>query len=166
MKEVDDIINILGLRHLELEGGYYHELYRSPIIIRGESFGDKKIRKRSICSSIYYLLSGKMVSKLHSLKYDEIYHFYMGEPVKILLLFPNGDGEILTLGTDLLAGERPQIIVPAGVWQGLWIEKKQAFSLMGTVVAPGFDTSDRIMGKRKNLIKEYPQFEGIIKRLT
>jgi len=166
MKGADDIISILGLKHLELEGGHYNESYRSPVILKGKYIDDTSVDERSACTAIYYLLSGRMVSKLHNLRYDEIYHLYIGGPVKMLLLFPNGDGEILTLGNNLISGERPQIVVPAGVWQGIWIEEKRTFALLGTTMAPGFDPSDRIMGKRKELISLYPQFDVIIKRLT
>jgi uncharacterized protein len=84
-----DIITTLGLAPLPSEGGYYAETYRS-------AFG----------TAIYYLLTADSFSAMHRLPGDEIFHFYLGDPVEMLQLRPDGTGEVLILGPDLLRGMR------------------------------------------------------------
>ena len=103
---------------------------------------------------------------MHRLVSDEVFHFYMGNPVEMLQLFPDGKGKVITMGTDLKAEQSPQIIVPAGVWQGSRLAPGGAVALMGTTVAPGFDFADYESGELEKLIQQYPDFTTMIRELT
>ncbi|MCU0822587.1 MAG: cupin domain-containing protein, partial [Spirochaetes bacterium] len=70
------------------------------------------------------------------------------------------------IGSDIPSGMLPQVLVPAGVWQGTRLLKGGSYALMGTTVSPGFDYSDFEIGTRKNLLKEYPVFSELILALT
>ena len=87
---------------------------------------------------------------MHRLKSDEIYHFYMGDPVQLTLVHPSGTIKVLFLGHDIRAGQFVQAVVPAGIWQGAYLLEGGQFALMGATVAPGFDFSDRELGPVKN----------------
>src|SRR5439155_13584464 len=87
----NEIIELLQLQPLPLEGGYYRETYRSAQRLPGG---------KSAATAIYYLLTPDTCSALHRLPADEVYHFYLGDAVELLLL--GAGGEIVTLGTDLL----------------------------------------------------------------
>src|SRR5581483_11176343 len=93
-------------------------------------------------TAIYYLLTPDTVSAMHRLATDEIFHFYLGDPVEMLQLRPDGSHRVAILGPDLDAGQRPQIVVPRGVWQGARLVPGGRFALLGTTVAPGFDYAD------------------------
>jgi len=160
----EEIIKFLRLQPHPKEGGYFRETYRSV-----DSFSDLPSRyrgKRSASTAIYYLLTPETFSAMHRLASDEIFHFYMGSPVEMLQLFPDGQGKIVGLGSDLKAGQSPQVIVPAGVWQGSRLVAGGSFALMGTTVAPGFDFADYESGQREKLIEQYPQFAKMIRELT
>ncbi len=88
-------------------------------------------------SAIHFMLLSPMYSALHRLTGDEIYHFYAGSPMRLLLLHPNGRVEEPVLGPDVMAGQMPQLRVPKGVWQGS--SSLGAWSLVGTTMAPPFD---------------------------
>src|SRR5207245_2095434 len=90
-------------------------------------------------TAIYYLLTPDTFSALHRLPTDEVYHFYLGDPVEMLQLWPDGSGRVGTLGQDVRAGQLLQVIVPRGVWQGSRLRPGGAFALLGTTMAPGFD---------------------------
>ena len=105
---IESIIKELKLVPLTGEGGMYRYLYA----------GEKDAAGREYYSSIYYLLTEHSFSHMHRLKTDEIYHYYMGDGLELLLLYPDGTSEIKVLGTRLSDGEVPQFRVPAGVWQG------------------------------------------------
>ena len=95
--------------------------------------------KRSVGTAIYYLLKPGDVSELHVLPGDEVFHFYLGSPVQMLQLWPDGTAKTVILGTDLNAGQVPQCVVPAGVWQGTRLIGRDGFALLGATMAPGFD---------------------------
>ena len=135
------------------EGGYYREIYRSEEKINSLALPKRYGGDRNFSTSIYYLLKEGEYSRLHRLKSDEIYHFYLGASVEIILIYPNGKIETRILGNNLERGESPQIIVPKNVWQGLRLVGNGRFSLMGTTVSPGFDYNDFELGDEKKLQK-------------
>ena len=154
-----DLIQLLQLEPLPREGGYYRESYRSGLRVPFAG-GDA-----SAGTAIYYLLTADTFSALHRLPLDEVYHFYLGSPVELLLLGPR-DGRVVMLGNDLHAGQVPQFVVAAGVWQGSQVATGGEFALLGTTVAPGFEFSDYQPAEHDNLLAEYPLFAERIRRLT
>jgi predicted cupin superfamily sugar epimerase len=112
------------------------------------------------------LLTPDTFSALHRLRGEEVFHFYLGDPMEMLQLAPDGSGRLVLLGTDLLSGQQPQTVVPAGVWQGSRLRPGGAFALLGTTMAPGFDFADFEAGKREQLQTQYPNFADLIERLT
>lgn len=161
-----EIIELLDLKPLPQEGGYYCETYRSREHVRSEALHDRYGSRRHHATAIYYLLTADTFSALHRVKSDEIFHFYTGDPVEMFQIAPDGSGETMVIGADLAAGMRPQVIVPNGVWQGSRLLPGGSFALMGCTVAPGFEFTDYEHGDRAKLIEEYPQFKKQILELT
>src|SRR5262245_1225341 len=161
----EEIIARLGLKPHPVEGGYFAETYRSadvlPKAVLPRNGGD-----RSLGTAIYYLLTPATVSAMHRLPTDEVFHFYLGDPVRQLQLGSDGGGREVLLGTDLAAGQRPQVVVPGGVWQGAVLEPGGRFALLGATMAPGFDYADYQAGDRAELTARYPDFAELIGRLT
>ena len=148
------------------EGGYFIETYRSTHklpkkVLTGGYPGD-----RAVSTAIYYLLTPKTFSAMHRLRGDEIFHFYLGDPVDLLQLYPDGTGKVTVLGSNLAAGMRPQAVVPGNAWQGMRLLRGGKYALLGATVAPGFDFKDFELGDRQELVEEYPQFAQIISHLT
>ena len=94
-------------------------------------------RGRSFGTAIYYLLTAETFSEMHRLPTEEVFHLYLGGPVRMLQLFPDGGGREVVIGGDILAGQQPQVIVPPGVWQGSRLEPGVDFVLLGATMAPG-----------------------------
>ena len=156
----DDAIRILNLQPHPVEGGFFREIYRSEKSL--PVYGGT----RSVATTIYYLLKPGHVSELHVLPGDEIFHFYLGSPVRMLQLWPDGTGKEVILGSDLAAGQVPQLVVPAGVWQGTRLIGDEGFALLGATMAPGFDFADYIGGSRAGLTARWPAFAASIAELT
>jgi len=163
MPTADEIIKALKLRPHPIEGGYFRETFRSTACIPEES-PDKA--PRALCTSIYYLLTPETFSEMHRLPTEEVYHLYLGGPLRMLQLFPDGAHREVLIGSDLLAGQTPQLVVPAGVWQGSLVEPGAPFALVGATMSPGFDLDDYEQGTRAELINQYPAAEALIRRLT
>ena len=166
MLTADRLIDLLGLRPLPLEGGYYRETYRAADVVPAGALPPRYGRAKAAGTAIYYLLTPDTFSALHRLPTDEVFHFYLGDPVEMLRLSADGRGDVVTLGTDLLAGQSPQVVVPAGVWQGSRLRDGGRFALLGTTMAPGFDFDDYEAGGRAALTASYSAFADLISRLT
>lgn len=152
----ETIMEILGMRPLAGEGGYYAETHRAGAVPAAQVAWSPP-DDRSLKTAIYYLLTPDTMSAMHLLPGDEIFHHYLGDPVAQLQLFPDGNGQVVSIGGNLLAGERPQVVVPGGVWQGaLLAPGSHGFALMGTTMAPGFDHRDFQLGELADLTGRFP----------
>jgi uncharacterized protein len=166
METAEEIIAHLNLEPLPGEGGYYVETHRSRGTIPPNILGPHYLQGRAFATAIYYLLTPSTFSALHRLPGDEIFHFYLGDPVEILQLKPDGSGETTILGADLRKRMFPQVLVAGGVWQGSCLMPGGRFALMGTTMAPGFDFADYGAGRRADLTAQYPNFKDRIIALT
>ena len=164
MPTADELIRHLGLVPHPKEGGFFRETYRSA-----ESYAGLPTRyhgPRSAGTAIYYLLTPTTFSALHRLQTDEIFHFYLGDPVRMLQLDPDGKGRTVVLGPDVLNGQQVQVVVPRGILQGSLLEPGGVFALLGCTVAPGFEYIDYEGGERRALLSQYPVFADLIQKLT
>ncbi len=161
-----EVIGTLGLEPHPEEGGFFIETHRSDEGYDAKNLPGRYSGDRSHSTAIYYLLTPETFSHMHRLESDEIFHFYIGDPCEMLQLHPDGSGETITLGTDLAAGEKPQIRVPRSSWQGMRLLPGGSFCLMGCTVAPGFEFIDYAHGGRDELVGEYPDFAEEIELLT
>ncbi|HEX9746987.1 MAG TPA: cupin domain-containing protein [Methylomirabilota bacterium] len=121
---------------------------------------------RAAGTAIYYLLTPDTFSAMPRLASDEIFHFYLGDPVEMLHLHPDGSHRIILIGPNLEAGQRPQVIVPRDVWQGARLSPGGRYALLGTAVAPGFDYADYETGQRPHLLARHPTATDLILALT
>lgn len=169
--EVAMLVRELGLVPLPEEGGLFAETYRSSGIIPGGAVPGRHGTPRTCSTAIYYLVTPARFSCLHQVASTEIFHFYRGDPVQMLRLHPDGRGETVVLGPDIAAGQRPQVVVPRGVWQGTRLLSSREggggrYALLGCTVAPGFEYEDYEHGRRAELIARYPAWADEIARLT
>lgn len=139
--DIRAIVETLGLQP-HPEGGHFAEIWRADESIAAAHLPDRYGGARSFGTAIYYLLGPGDISAMHRITSDEIFHFYLGDPVEQLQLYPDGSHRVVEIGPDLAAGQRPQVIVERGVWQGARVKPGGRYALMGTTVAPGFDFSD------------------------
>lgn len=151
----EELIRIYGLKP-HPEGGFYRETYRAQATANG----------RNICTAIYFLLPAGQKSRLHRLKADELWHFYLGGPLTVGQIFPDGSEARVTLGSDPAAGQVQQFLVPAGCWFGAYPEPGTKFSLVGCTVAPGFEFDDFELRGRAALLKDFPASGELITKLT
>lgn len=140
----EELIERLGLEPLPKEGGFYRETFRSPRRLPAGAMGAEYEGPRDALTAIYFLVTPASPSAWHVLPSDEVFLWHAGAPVRMLRLPPEGPADPITLGIDLAAGQRPQAVVPGGVWQGCRLEDDAApgWALMSCLVAPGFDFAD------------------------
>lgn len=137
----------LGLRPLEREGGLFRRTYGSGGV-----------------TAIYHLLVGPDFSAMHRMRSsDELFLFHAGAPLRMLIL-DGADGREEWLGPDVADGQAPQLLVTGGVWQGA--SSSGGWTLVSTVVVPGFDWSDFELADRAALVGAFPRWTQRILELT
>lgn len=162
----DEIKRLLKLEPHPCEGGWFVQTWRAEETIPQEALPARYPAARAAGTCIYYLLEPGTFSEMHRLASDEIFHFYLGDPVEMLQLLPDGSARTVLLGADLAAGQHPQLVVPKNVWQGSRLAPGGRLALLGCTVSPGFDYADYEAGRAEPLSRKYPQYDGLIRQLT
>ena len=156
----EEIKRRLELEPHPIEGGHYRRTYTSTVAVATPH------GLRPAGTAIYYLLEAGTFSEMHKLSSDEIFHFYLGDPVEMVQLRPGGGSAVFVLGPDLEAGQHVQLVVPAGVWQGTRLIVEGKVALLGCTVTPGFDYADYRGGTYGELALGWPAESERIRALT
>jgi predicted cupin superfamily sugar epimerase len=119
MSEADQLIDLLDLKP-HPEGGHFRETFREAN------------QGRAFSTAIYFLLKAGETSHWHRVDATEVWHFYRGAPLELLI-----GKEVYVLGPDIDEAQAPQIVVPAGMWQAA--KSLGDYTLVGCTVAPGFE---------------------------
>ena len=163
------LIKHLRMERIPAEGAWFAATWRSSDVLSARAV---PARYRGVPhaagSAIYALVTVADFSALHRLETDETWHYYGGDPLELLLLHPDGRGETVSLGPDVIAGQQPQFTVPRGTWQGARTVGKgrDAYTFFGDTLVPGFEYQDFTIGYRDELQKQYPAFAAQIAGLT
>jgi predicted cupin superfamily sugar epimerase len=163
----DEVKKVLGLVPHPREGGFFIRTYESGELLPPAAFADGRYSgPRHTATAIYYLLEPGNFSEMHSLRSDELFHFYLGDPVEMLQLYADGTGSAIRIGNRLALGERPQVTVPRGTIQGSRLVPGGAWALLGCTVSPGFEFADYESATREQLSAKWPAFTELIRQLT
>ena len=149
LPEVKALTEHYKLEPLPVEGTLFKSTYRSD-----KEFGDGKPFSNVIIA--LYCDEPRSVSLFHKLPVDELWHFYGGDPLRLVLLYPDGSSKDVIMGNDPLKGHYVQFVVPAGVWQAGHMVTGGRYSLFGCTMAPGFTDDMFEGGIRDQLIDVYP----------
>lgn len=142
------------------EGGYYKEIYRSENSVT-TSYG----ANRSLMTSIYFLITKGNFSSFHRIKSDELWNYHYGDALSVHIISPEGNYSMLKIGSNVENGEQLQGVVPAGSWFASEVIEGGDYSLVGCVVAPGFDFEDFELAEKIKLSAHFPQHKILIDKL-
>ncbi|MEX1036820.1 MAG: cupin domain-containing protein [Sneathiella sp.] len=122
-----DIIRRLDMQP-HPEGGFFVETFRDEMTLHEQ--------ERALSTAIYYLLEKDDYSHWHRVDAVEVWHHYAGAPLTLTIAADDAPAEEWILGTDLVASQRPQLVIPRGYWQSA--RSRGEWTLVGCTVAPGF----------------------------
>ncbi|MFI1567532.1 cupin domain-containing protein [Streptomyces sp. NPDC020490] len=151
----EDLVAHYRMEPIPREGGLFRRTWAGPERADGRPEG----------TAIVALLTADDFSALHRLPADEIWHFYLGDPLELLLLAPDGTSADAVLGPDVLHGQQPQLTVPAGTWMGGRVAAGGAWTFFGCTMAPGFTYAGYEHGDAAALTARYPAEAARIARL-
>lgn len=145
------------------ERGFFVETHRASTTVSAATHAGP----RAAATAIYFLIGADApATYLHRLLSDEVFHLYEGGPLEILRLHPDGRWDVARLGLGLGAGERPQIVIPAGTWFGTELVAGASHCLVGCTVAPGFEFADFELAEGPELAARYPAAAARIARMS
>lgn len=138
------------------EGGYYRRTYQCGQVLtpRGMPCGFEQ--PRPVSTAILFLLRAGQYSRLHRIRQDELWHFHLGGPLRLVWIDKVGRAREVILGPDIFNGQALQFAVPGGQWFGATPAPGSEFSLVGCTVAPGFDFTDLHLARRHELERRFP----------
>jgi predicted cupin superfamily sugar epimerase len=152
------------LKHVE--GGYYREIYRSPVVVNKDNLPKGFRGNRNVCTAIYFLLEKTQFSAFHRIASDEIWHFYSGDALRIYEIQTDGTLTQHNLGKNAETGQRFQTVIKAGNWFASHVTNPEGYCLAGCTVSPGFDFEDFEIAEPKALIQQFPQYAELINRFS
>lgn len=154
----DELVALYGLEPLPREGGRFRQTWAGPARPDGRPEG----------TAIVALLTDAPgdFSALHRLPADEIWHHYLGDPLQLLLLAPDGTSRTPVLGPDVLGGQHVQFTVPAGTWMGARVAAGGAWTFFGCTMAPGFTFEGYEHGDAAELTARHPERAALIAELA
>lgn len=153
----DAVLRLLNLAPLPGEGGYFRRTFTSRHCTDAN---------RPFGTAIHYLVTPEEFSALHVLMPDELFHFYLGDPVEMVQIDEQGNLTRIVMGHQLDRGQVVQHLVPGGIWQGTRLVAGGQWALLGCTVVPGFEYSDSLLGDRDALTKKFPKHADVIRRYT
>jgi len=157
--DVRDLIDRLGMTPLPVEGTFIVSTYRSE---------ENTTSGGPIGTAMIGLYSNDPPSRslFHRLEFDEVWHFYAGDPLRLVLLHPDGSDEEVVLGGDVAGGQGVQHVVRAGVWQAGELVPGGTWALFCCTMAPGFTPACFEGGRVDELLRTHPARAADIERLA
>jgi predicted cupin superfamily sugar epimerase len=146
--------------------GFVAETYRSPLKIPSETLPAVYQGNRPFGSALYFLVTPEAQIVMHRIRSDQLYHHYLGDPLEVLLLYPDGNGEIVTAGSNLQAGERPQLFLPGSTFHTSRLAPGASYALLASTEWPGVEPPDVEHGDIEALIQAYPNLREEIRAFT
>ena len=178
-----DVIATFGLEPLPVEGGLYRRWYCASDVLRADAVSTNDTRAddtraddmpaddmradKPAGTAIVAMITDEQqsFSALHQLKTDELWHFYVGDPLVLVLLEPGGTSRRVVLGHDIGVGQVPFAVAPRGCWFGADLAPGGSFAVFGCTMAPGFTPDDFRGGVLDELLAGWPHEADAIHRL-
>src|SRR5918999_2449628 len=142
--------------------GFVAETYRSPLKIPAGALPEAYEGDRPFGSALYFLVTPDAQIIMHRIRSDQQYHHYVGASLEVLLLYPNGTGEVVTVGSDLGAGQRPQLFLPGGTFHTSRLAPDADYALLASTEWPGVEPPDVEHADIEALMQAYPDLRDEI----
>jgi uncharacterized protein len=152
----DEVLALLGLES-HATCGYVRETYRSTMLIAPGGLPRPFAEGRPAGSALYFMVTPNARVHLHRIRNDQLYHYYLGDPLEVLMLPEGGAAERVVVGPDLAAGQRLQLLIPGNTFHTARLAANGSWFLGGSTEWPGVIPADVEIGDIEELAKQYPE---------
>ncbi len=147
---------------LELEPnqtcGYVRETYKGALSIAPGGLPAPFETGRPVGTALFFMVTPEAPVKLHRIMNDQLYHYYGGDPIEVLLLYESGTSELVVVGPNVVGGQLVQLFIPGGTFHTARITGHRRWFLGGSTEWPGVDpTRDVELGDVEELAAKYPE---------
>jgi predicted cupin superfamily sugar epimerase len=138
--------------------GFVRETYKSDLTIAPGGLPAPFADGRPLGTAIYFMVTPEAPVKLHRIDNDQLYHYYLGDPIEVLLLRENGLSELVVVGPNLVGGHLVQLFIPGNTFHTARITGKRRWFLGASTEWPGVVMRDRDveLGNAEELAAKYP----------
>jgi uncharacterized protein len=151
----DDVRKLLNLEP-NATCGYVRVTFVSPQRIAPGGLPAPFADGRPTGSALYFMLTPEEPVKLHRIRNDQFYHYYLGDPIEVLMLMTDGSTQHHVVGPDLRAGQKVQLFIPGNTFHTARVVGSRRWFLGGSTEWPGVEPADVELGKMDELAKKYP----------
>ena len=150
------------LKALQLEPnqtcGFVRNTYRSALDIAPGGLPAPFEAGRALGTALFFMMTPDAPVKLHRIMNDQLYHYYLGDPIEVRLMYVSGETERVVVGPDVLGGQRVQVFIPGGTFHTARIAGARRWFLGGSTEWPGVDPMrDVELGDANELAAKYPE---------
>jgi len=146
--------------------GYVAETYRAHDRIAAGGLTGAFADGRPLGSALYFLVTPDRSVRLHRIRNDQLYHRYLGDPLEVLALYPDGTHAVHSVGTDVMAGERVQLFLPGGTFHTARLREGGSWFLGASTEWPGVEPSDVEIGNAEELADRFPSAAPLLERFS
>jgi uncharacterized protein len=137
--------------------GFVRETYKSDLSIAPGGLPTPFDGGRPLGSALYFMVTPAAPVKLHRIKNDQLYHYYLGDPIEVLMLRANGDSELVVVGPNIVGGQLLQLFIPGNTFHTARITGKHRWFLGASTEWPGVIPEDVELGNVEQLAVKYPE---------
>ena len=161
----EEIKRLLGLQP-HPTCGFVAETYRSSMRIPIDGLPSSYEGERPWGSALYFLVTPEAQIVLHRIRSDQLYHHYVGDPLDVLMLLPDGSDAVVTVGADLSAGMRPQLFIPGGTFHISRLHATTGYALLASTEWPGVEPADVEHGEIDEVSASFPKAAQLIREFA
>src|SRR6266700_3640250 len=108
-------------------------------------------------SALYFMVTPGAPVRLHRIHNDQLYHYYLGDPLEELMLSVDGTTEHVVVGPDLRSGQLLQLLIPGNTFHTARVIGRHRWFLGASTEWPGVEPVDVKIGNVDALAAKYPQ---------
>ncbi|QWT23674.1 cupin domain-containing protein [Subtercola sp. PAMC28395] len=146
--------------------GFVRVTYVSGLAVEANVLAPPFEAERAVGSALYFLVTPQAPVKLHRIMNDQLYHYYQGEALELLLLHDDGRSERLVIGPDILGGEQVQFLIPGGTFHTARVRGGSGWFLGGSTEWPGVVPLDVELGDVDELAASHPEVAEEIRKFS